>query len=75
MTRYSGTPHKKITPPVMAPDPVCRGCSKIVIDGLPCSATSPSCPVHGFEAGMLAMRQYIAEPTPEEPIVWRGREQ
>ena len=55
----------------------CTGPKTMTLDGevytcLRC--TDPGCPVHGLEAVMLRTRQYIAEPSPEEPIVWRGRE-
>ena len=55
-----------------APELVCRGCSVFVSDGEEFYSISPSCPMHGLEAAMLATRHYIAEPEPEEPIEWKG---
>lgn len=72
MTRMAGKTQSK--PLTYAPEPVCKGCSVLVIDGEKCIAISPSCPLHGLEAVMLATRRYIAEPSPEEPIEWKGRE-
>ena len=53
--------------------PVCSGCGRIMVDGVPCDIVDPGCIVHGLEAKLKAHAPYYAESNPRDNDV-EGRE-